>query len=104
MEADAARDRFRKIRAPVRPAAGQLDLTGALTVKQNGREVEILADGNSEQLLEKLRAFQPEDWLRIAVAGGNFRGVGCFEKSHHHERALSKKKSACCCRVFLLAC
>ena len=36
-------------------------MTGALNVKQNGREVEILADGNSEQLLEKLRALQPED-------------------------------------------
>jgi hypothetical protein len=30
-------------------------------VKQSGREMEILADGNSEQLLEKLRAFQPEE-------------------------------------------
>jgi acylphosphatase len=52
----------------------QLDLPGALNVKQNGREVEILADGNSEQLLEKLRALQPEDLrvVRIAVAGGNF--------------------------------
>jgi hypothetical protein len=36
-------------------------LPGALNLKQNGREVEILADGNSDPLLEKLRALQPED-------------------------------------------
>ena len=61
MEADAARDRFRKIRARFAQSPAQLDLADALNVKQNGREVEILADGNSEQLLEKLRALQPED-------------------------------------------
>jgi ABC-2 type transport system ATP-binding protein len=61
MEADAARDRFRKIRARFAQPPAQLDLAGALNVKQSGRELEILADGNSEQLLEKLRALQPED-------------------------------------------
>jgi len=61
MEADRARDRFRKIRARFpQPPAG-LDLAGALKVKQNGREVEILANGNSEPLLEKLRSRSPED-------------------------------------------
>jgi ABC-2 type transport system ATP-binding protein len=60
MEADAARDRFKKIRARF-PQELKLDLPGALKVKRAGREMEILADGNSEQLLEKLRAFQPED-------------------------------------------
>lgn len=60
MESDAARDRFRKIR--VRFAQEQkLNLTGALNVKQNGREVEILANGNSEQLMKNLRALKPEE-------------------------------------------
>jgi ABC-2 type transport system ATP-binding protein len=61
MEADAARDRFRKIRARFAQPPVKLDLPGALNLKQNGREVEILADGNSDPLLEKLRALQPED-------------------------------------------
>ena len=61
MEADAARDRFRKIRARFAQPPAKLDLTGALNVKQSGREMEILADGNSEPLLEKLRAHQPEE-------------------------------------------
>src|SRR5476649_2505741 len=48
MEADAARDRFKKIRVRFAQPQTQLDLSGALSVKQNGREVEILANGNSE--------------------------------------------------------
>ena len=39
----------------------KLDLPGALSVKQNGRELEILANGNSEQLLEKLKSHSPEE-------------------------------------------
>src|SRR5271154_2705627 len=50
MEADAARDRFKKI--SVRFAREQkLNLSDALSLKQSGREFEILANGNSEQLL-----------------------------------------------------
>ena len=60
MEADAARDRFKKIQARF-PQELKLDLSGALNVKQNGREVEILTNGNSEQLLEKLKSHSPEE-------------------------------------------
>ena len=61
MEADSARDRFRKIRARFAQPPGAFELPGALDVRRNGRELEILAIGNSEQLLEKLRARQPEE-------------------------------------------
>jgi ABC-2 type transport system ATP-binding protein len=61
MEADAARDRFRKIHARFAQPPVQMNLSGALNVKQNGRELEILANGNSEQLLEKLKARSPEE-------------------------------------------
>jgi ABC-2 type transport system ATP-binding protein len=61
MEADAARDRFRKIRVRFAKPPTQLDLPGALKVKQSGREVEILANGNSEALMEKLKSQSPED-------------------------------------------
>ncbi len=61
MNADAARDRFKKIRARFAEPPQLGNLTGALNVKQTGREVEILANGNSEQLLESLRAMQPEE-------------------------------------------
>ena len=42
-------------------AMEKLNLPGALNVKQNGREVEILANGNSAEILEKLKALSPED-------------------------------------------
>ena len=61
MEADRSKERFRKIRASfAQPPAG-LDLSGALNVRQSGGDLEILADGNSEQLLERLRAANPEE-------------------------------------------
>lgn len=61
MDADGARDRFRKIRARFAEAPQKLDLAGALSVRQEGREVEVLANGNSEALLAALKARQPED-------------------------------------------
>ncbi len=61
METDRAKERFRKIRASFAHPPGQLDLAGALSVRQSGRDLEILANGNSEQLLERLRAADPED-------------------------------------------
>jgi len=61
MEADDARDRFKKIRARFSSEPKDLALAGALDVKRSGRELEILANGNSDQLLEKLRSLQPED-------------------------------------------
>ena len=60
MEADAARYRFRKIRARFSEIP-MLDLSGALNVKQSAREIEILADGNSEQILETIKSFAPEE-------------------------------------------
>ena len=61
MEADAARDRFRNIRARFAQTPAQLNLTSALNVKRNGREMEILANGNSEQLLAELKAQSLEE-------------------------------------------
>lgn len=82
MDADNARDRFRKIRARFAQLPGSLDLGGALNVRQSGRELEILANGNSEELLAKLRAHRPEE-LRcesfsleeIFVASGSLKNA-----------------------------
>jgi ABC-2 type transport system ATP-binding protein len=60
MDADAARDRFKKIRARF-SSEMKLDLSGALNVKRSGREVEILANGNSEQLIAELKSHSPEE-------------------------------------------
>ena len=60
MNADAARNRFKKIRARFAQET-KLPLTGALRVKTAGREIEILANGNSETLIAELKSKQPED-------------------------------------------
>jgi len=60
MNADAARNRFKKIRARFAEEP-TIHLPGALRFKQSGREVEILANGNSEALLGVLKSHQPEN-------------------------------------------
>jgi ABC-2 type transport system ATP-binding protein len=60
MDADAARDRFKKISARF-PKEQKLNLPGALNVKTTGREAEIIANGNSELILEQLKALSPEE-------------------------------------------
>ena len=61
MNADGARDRFRKIRARFVEAPAKLELPGALRTSQTGREVEILANGNSDRLIAELQALRPEE-------------------------------------------
>ena len=61
MAADEARDRFKKIHARFAQLPAKLDWPAALSVKQSGREVEILANGSSEELLAKLKTLQPEE-------------------------------------------
>ena len=64
MEADAARNRFKKIRARFAqpPVSTKFaDFSGVLSASQNGREVVLLANGSSQAVLEKLRLLRPED-------------------------------------------
>lgn len=61
MEADAARDRFRKIRSRFATPPEKLDLKGALQVRQSGRDLEVIANGESDAVLETIRKLHPED-------------------------------------------
>src|ERR1022692_682092 len=61
MNADSARDRFKKIRVRFSGLPPKLDLTGALRVTNNGREAEILANGNSERLMAELQSHGPDE-------------------------------------------
>jgi ABC-2 type transport system ATP-binding protein len=83
LAADEARERFQRIRVRLPHEPTELDLSGALSVRQSGREFEILADGNSAQIVERLRARSPEE-LRcdsltleeIFVAAGTLAKAG----------------------------
>lgn len=57
---DAARQRYQKIRARFPQAALALEFAGALHTRREGREVEIIADGQSAGILEQLRSMSPE--------------------------------------------
>lgn len=60
MESDAARERFQKIRASFSEPQAPLELAGALSVRRSGRDLEVIANGNSEKLLAEIRAASPE--------------------------------------------
>jgi len=60
LNADQARERYQKIRARFAQAPPPIDLPGALQVRRNGRELELIADGAGPGLLERLRQHHPE--------------------------------------------
>jgi ABC-2 type transport system ATP-binding protein len=60
LEADAARDRYRRIRARFAEQVPELKMPGLLRTRVEGREVELIANGASAAILDQLRAMQPE--------------------------------------------
>jgi ABC-2 type transport system ATP-binding protein len=60
LEADAARERFQRVHATFRDDPAGLQLAGSRVLRRQGRELEILADGNTTEVIEGLRAHAPE--------------------------------------------
>src|SRR5438874_4540457 len=60
LDADQARERYRKIRARFAQSPPELDLKAALRVRRDGRELELIANGAGDELLERLRQHNPE--------------------------------------------
>ncbi len=60
LDADHARERFQKIRARFAQSPPELDLTAALRVRREGRELELIVNGAGPELLERLRKHNPE--------------------------------------------
>jgi ABC-2 type transport system ATP-binding protein len=58
--ADEARERYQKIYARFAADTPPADLTGARVVRHAGREMELIAAGDSGSLLDRLRALSPE--------------------------------------------
>lgn len=61
LSVEDAQDRFQRIRASFARPPAQLELPGALQIRQSGHDVEVLVNGNREATLERLRAAHPED-------------------------------------------
>ena len=60
LEADEARERYRRIRARFAETPPKLEADGALSVRSEGREVEIVANGSMLAIEQRLRAQNPE--------------------------------------------
>ncbi len=60
LDADQARERYQKIRARFPQPPPEIDLQGALKVQRNGRELEVISNGSSAALLERLKRHNPD--------------------------------------------
>jgi ABC-2 type transport system ATP-binding protein len=60
LDADAARERFKKIYARFPAERGDLGLAASQLLRKSGREIEVLAQGDSDAVIERLRAHAPE--------------------------------------------
>src|SRR5687768_4960215 len=60
LDADTARRRYQKIYARFSDDPGVLDLEGAHVLRREGREVEVLANGNTAGVTARLKSRSPE--------------------------------------------
>ena len=60
LPADLARERYQRVFARFATEPKGLDLAGARVLRRQGREIEIVVDGNSPDVFERLRARSPE--------------------------------------------
>ena len=60
LDSDLARERYQKIRARFAQAPPEIDLKAALSVRREGRELELIVNGAGPELLERLRQHNPE--------------------------------------------
>jgi ABC-type multidrug transport system ATPase subunit len=60
MGADAAREKYKRIRARFRHEPPRLDLPGVLAERRHGRELELVANGASEGIVQQLQSLSPE--------------------------------------------
>ncbi len=61
LDADVARGRYQRIRARFRGAVPELDLSGALQTRLNARDLEVVADGATPTILDRIRQSGPEE-------------------------------------------
>ena len=60
LEADQARERYQKIRARFASAPPSLEFKGAMHTRRDGRELELIVNGEGPQILERLKSLSPE--------------------------------------------
>jgi len=68
LDADAARERYQKIYVRFPGAPPSVDLAGARVLRRTGRELEIVVDGNSGAVLDRLKAASPDTLTTEALS------------------------------------
>jgi len=66
--ADQARQRYQKIRARFPQQPPSVDFKAALQVRRNGRELELIANGEGPEIMEMLRGLSPESLTSEALS------------------------------------
>jgi ABC-2 type transport system ATP-binding protein len=66
--ADQARQRYQKIRARFPHQPPSVDFKAALQVRRNGRELELIANGEGPEIMEMLRGLSPESLTSEALS------------------------------------
>ena len=66
MEADEARAKYQKIRARFSNTIPDLDFVPAKNLRKEGRQLEVLVNGNSAMVMERLQSLAPEE---VALEG-----------------------------------
>ena len=60
LDADVARERYQRVHARFASPPAQLDLAGARVLRQDGRELDVVVNGNAAAVMDRLRAHSPE--------------------------------------------
>lgn len=66
LDSDDARAKYRKIRARFSSALPEMDFVAPSNIRRQGREVEIVVNGDCDAVISRLRALSPED---VSVEG-----------------------------------
>ena len=68
LNADVARERYKKIYARFATDVSRIVLKDAKVTRSEGREIEVIVNGNSERVMEQLKAHSPETLTMEALS------------------------------------
>lgn len=84
LESDVARERFQKVYVRFPSERAGFEVAGARVVKRRGREIELLVDGHSNDVLDRLSASSPE-----AISTESLSLEEIFVSTLHAERGAA---------------
>ena len=68
MSADVARERYQKIHARFAVEPSGMELAGAHVLRRQGREIELVVNGNAVEVMDRLKARSPESLTAEALS------------------------------------